>query len=95
MIAPDQGNWFITGLSIINNNRQILASGKLLPNNASQLILLTPIVTGDLSGDLKVDAQDLALFLGMWGLVGSDADFDQNGIVDAADLSILLGAWTT
>ena len=93
LIAPGQGNWGITGMSIINNNRQILGSGKLLPNGASQLILLTPIVTGDLNGDLAVDASDLALFLGMWGSVGGDADFDQNGIVDAADLSVLLGAW--
>lgn len=93
LIAPGQGDWVITGLGTINNNRQILGSGKALPNNATQLIRLTPIVTGDLNGDLHVNATDLALFLGQWGSVGGDADFDQNGIVDASDLSVLLGAW--
>ncbi|MBL9121699.1 MAG: hypothetical protein JNL80_17470 [Phycisphaerae bacterium] len=95
MISPDQGPWLITSLSIINNNRQILASGKLPPQNISQLIRLTPIVTGDLNGDLAVNASDLAIFLGKWGSFGGDADFNGNGIVDAADLSILLGAWNS
>jgi hypothetical protein len=95
LIAPSEDQWLITGLSIINNNRQILAGGKALPNGVAQLIRLTPIVTGDLNGDLQVNATDLALFLGQWGSVGGDADFDQNGIVDASDLSILLGAWNS
>ncbi len=94
LIDPGSGNWLVTGLSIINNNRQILGSGKALPDTTSQLIRLTPIVTGDLNGDLAVDAQDLALFLGLWGMPGGDGDFDASGTVDASDLSILLGAWT-
>jgi len=95
LISPEQGNWLITGLSIVNNNRQILANGKLPPANLSQLIRLTPIVLGDLNGDLAVDASDLALFLGQWGSFGGQADLDGNGIVEAADLSILLGAWNS
>ncbi|MDZ4755899.1 MAG: hypothetical protein SGJ11_15550 [Phycisphaerae bacterium] len=98
LIAPGQGNWFLTGMSIINNNRDILASAKLLPDNITQLIRLVPIETGgvigDLNGDLIVDGSDLAMFLGQWGSAGGDADFDGNGLVDAADLSVLLGAWS-
>jgi hypothetical protein len=95
LIAPGQDPWFITGMSIINNNRQIVASGKLLSNNISNLLRLTPIVTGDLNGDVNVDALDLAILLGAWGQFGGDADLDGSGMVDASDLSILLGAWNS
>lgn len=94
LLGPLEAPWLITGLGAINNNRQIMGSGKLPPENLTQLIRLTPIVAGDLNGDLHVDAQDLALLLGQWGSFGGNADLDQSGMVDAADLSILLGAWT-
>jgi hypothetical protein len=48
---------------------------------------------GDLNGDGKVDAADLAILLGQWGGAGS-ADLNGSGAVDAADLAVLLGAWT-
>ena len=47
--------------------------------------------TGDLDGNTFVDAADLSILLGQWGIWGS-ADLNGNFIVDAADLSILLGA---
>jgi hypothetical protein len=93
LLDPSEGPWLVTGVGEINNNRQVLATGKLPPDNISQLIRLTPIVFGDLNGDAMVDAQDLALLLGQWGSFGGSADLDQSGAVDAADLSILLGAW--
>jgi hypothetical protein len=49
-------------------------------------------ILGDLSGDGRVDAQDLSLLLGAWGTAGGDLTGD--GTTDGADMSVLLGAWT-
>jgi len=51
-----------------------------------------PDCLGDLNGDSKIDAADLAILLGQWQGSGI-ADLDESGGVDAADLGILLGAW--
>jgi hypothetical protein len=48
---------------------------------------------GDLDGNGTVDAADLAILLGAWGLTGP-GDLDGNGTVDAADLATLLGNWS-
>ncbi len=58
-------------------------------------VRLTPIpsIQGDLNRDDVVDAADLAILLGAWGLPGT-ADLDASGAVDSADLGILLGNWT-
>lgn len=50
--------------------------------------------TGDLDGDGRVAASDLAMLLAAWGLKGSLADLDGDGVVGAADLAILLAGWT-
>ena len=50
----------------------------------------------DLNGDGKVNAADLAILLGNWGLTPATAaqgDLDGNQTVNAADLALLLGAW--
>lgn len=52
---------------------------------------------GDLNGDGSVNAADLAILLGAWGLteVGTaGGDLNGDGLVGSADLAILLGAWT-
>jgi murein tripeptide amidase MpaA len=49
-------------------------------------------ILGDLDGDLDVDAADLAILLGAWGLPGA-TDLDGDGSTGASDLSIVLGAW--
>lgn len=49
---------------------------------------------GDLNGDNKVDAADLAILLGQWGTSGT-ADFNGTGVVEGGDLAILLGGWGT
>jgi hypothetical protein len=46
----------------------------------------------DLFADGTVDAADLGVLLGNWGIAGL-GDFDENGTVDGADLAVLLGAW--
>jgi hypothetical protein len=50
---------------------------------------------GDLAGDGDVDANDLVMLLGSWGLCTEDcpADLDGNGSVGSGDLAILLGNW--
>ena len=48
---------------------------------------------GDLDGDGAVQASDLAILLGAWGLPGVAADLDLSGSVGAADLAVLLGNW--
>lgn len=48
--------------------------------------------TGDLDQNSVVNAADLSILLGQWGVAGS-ADLDANGTVNGADLSIMLGNW--
>ncbi len=53
---------------------------------------ITPL--GDLNHDGAVDAADLAILLGTWGVCPAcPPDLNGDGTVDAADLAILLGAW--
>lgn len=94
LIEPSQGPWIVTGVSTINNARQILVEGRIAPDYLLQLLRLTPIVAGDLTGDGRVDGADLGMLLGSWGATGGAADLDQSGTVDGADLGALLGAWT-
>ncbi|MFO0827662.1 MAG: hypothetical protein U0572_05880 [Phycisphaerales bacterium] len=49
----------------------------------------TPV--GDLNRTGVVDAADIAILLGQWGLPGADLDGDH--VTNASDLAILLGAW--
>lgn len=46
----------------------------------------------DVNGDGIVDASDLALVLGSWGLAGA-GDLNGDGTTDATDLAILLANW--
>ena len=42
-----------------------------------------------------LEAADLALLLGAWGVnPGDPADINNDGVVDAADLALLLGSWS-
>ncbi|MBM4185657.1 MAG: hypothetical protein FJ207_15800, partial [Gemmatimonadetes bacterium] len=55
--------------------------------------------TADLNDDFLVNASDLALVLGAWGIcsqpVGCTADLNHDGAVDAADLAIVLVNWSS
>ncbi len=55
-----------------------------------------PSPSPDLNGDGSIDAEDLALLLGVWGSSGGSlaADLDGDGSVGASDLAVLLGAWS-
>lgn len=48
---------------------------------------------GDLNGDQCINARDIGLLLGDWGIAESNADFNADGTVDPADLGILLANW--
>ena len=47
---------------------------------------------GDVNGDAKVDAQDIAMLLGSWG-DGGPTDLNDDGTTDAQDLAIVLANW--
>jgi hypothetical protein len=49
-------------------------------------------IGADFNLDDAVDAADLAILLGQWGLPGV-TDLDCSGTTDAGDLAVLLGAW--
>lgn len=49
-------------------------------------------VQGDLNGDARVDANDLAMLLNAWGTAGGDVNGD--GTTNGADLALLLNGWT-
>ncbi|TVQ32471.1 MAG: hypothetical protein EA376_05495 [Phycisphaeraceae bacterium] len=50
-------------------------------------------ITGDLTGNGVVGAQDLGILLGLWGTNDCLADLNGSGTVGASDLAILLGSW--
>jgi hypothetical protein len=49
---------------------------------------------GDLVCDGRVDSDDLAFLLGLWGASDPQADADGDGLVDARDLAVVLANWT-
>jgi hypothetical protein len=50
----------------------------------------------DINGDSVVNALDLAILFGNWGLTGPNRAGDVNGnqVVDASDLTVVLVNWT-
>ncbi|MDZ4752870.1 MAG: Type 1 glutamine amidotransferase-like domain-containing protein [Phycisphaerae bacterium] len=54
---------------------------------------VSPAGASDINLDGTIDAADMAILLGQWGLSGT-ADLDGSGTVDGADLSQLLGSWS-
>jgi 5'-nucleotidase/UDP-sugar diphosphatase len=48
----------------------------------------------DINGDGTVNALDVAIVLGNWGLTNRAGDANGNGIVEAEDLTIVLGNWS-
>ena len=98
LIISDAGHWYIltnSGLAI-NNSRQLAVSATNPATNLTGILLLTPIVAGDLDGDGDVDIQDLATLLAVYGTCEGDpafeptADFDGSGCIGLADLAELL-----
>lgn len=47
----------------------------------------------DLNGDGMIDAADLGLLIGDWGMDGAATDINGDGTVDGGDLAYILSAW--
>ncbi|MDZ4755110.1 MAG: FG-GAP-like repeat-containing protein, partial [Phycisphaerae bacterium] len=89
----DGAEWVAIG-DLDNDGDADLAVANLSSDNASVLLNTcgpqgSP---GDLNDDGHVNAADLSILLGAWGL--SAPDLDGNGIVNGGDIAVLLGAWT-
>jgi uncharacterized membrane protein len=97
LIETGTGTWstFTLAPLAINQARQIATNARNDAIGFAGAVLLSPVVEGDLDGDLDVDAADLASLLAAWGACpGCDADLDGDGLVGPADLAALLAAWT-
>jgi len=73
---------------------EIAADPSLDANADGALDACTRPIPGDVNGDGRVDAADIALLLNAWGTSDPAADLDHSGTVDAPDLSIVLSGWT-
>jgi len=63
-------------------------------NNELVVLLNTGALRGaDLDWDRRVDGDDLAALLSVWGSVAAAADLDGDGVVGSGDLGVLLAAW--
>ncbi len=59
-----------------------------------ELFINPPPCSADFNDDDIVDAADMAVLLGFWGMNDPMfGDVDNDGDVDAADLALLLGSW--
>lgn len=95
LIAPSEGSWAITGVSTINNARQMLVAGRTPQDTSSRLLRLTPIIYADLNQDGRVDGADLGMLLAAWASADPAADLNHNGSVGGEDLGLLLAAWSS
>lgn len=98
LIVADAGHWYVlttSGLAI-NNSRQMAVSATNLVTDQTGVLLLTPLVAGDLDGDGDVDLGDLAVLLADYGCTGGgcSGDIDGDGDTDLADLAALLANYT-
>jgi probable HAF family extracellular repeat protein len=96
LIAPDAG-WELTHATAINEAGQIAGRGKL--HGHDRAFVLTPIVSGDINADGRVDIDDLFMLLNAWGPcnpppVLCPEDIDRDGDVDVDDLFTLVANWS-
>lgn len=56
-------------------------------------VIYLPPTVFDLTGDNRVNSQDIAALLSAWGTAGP-GDFTGDGIVNSPDVAALLSAWT-
>ena len=101
LIEEDEGHWFvINGFGLtINNARQMAVPASNDQTGEGGIILLTPIVAGDLDGDGVVGFNDLLILLASWGGCPPPpsecaADLDGSDDVGFGDLLVLLASWS-
>lgn len=95
--GPDTEAWLLDPVVDCNgngvNDRVDIGSGSSADANANGVPDDCEIV-GDMNVDGVVDAIDLALLLGRWGLAGW-GDLDDDGAVGSSDLALLLATFGT
>ncbi len=77
----------------LTQNGTIVDSTGITPNSIQTWTPPPPPCPGDLTGDNRVDTNDLVLFLSNFGTTvppGTSGDFDNSGSVDTLDLVVLL-----
>ena len=71
--------------------------GGVMQQGSTSVILFAPIVLGDITGEGRVNAEDLKKMAEDWLLSGSLADIypppDGDGIVDFRDFAVLAENW--
>ena len=86
----------VGGVGQFGTAQWINASGQMVGQAGTEVWILTPTpaLTGDLTGDCRVDGLDLALMLSGWGSDDTRCDLTADGVVDGQDLGLLLGSWS-
>jgi hypothetical protein len=101
LIVNDVGHWYVTngyGLTI-NNARQMAVPAHNDVTGQAGIVLLTPIIEGDVNADGQVDADDLVAVILAWGACPAPpapcpADINTSGAVDADDLVMVILNWS-
>ena len=65
----------------------------LRPELQSPACPTTVLCRGDLTGDARVDGQDLSFLLSEWGFDEEAYDLDGSGSVDGGDIAVMLNNW--
>ena len=99
-LGAELDGWKLESVQDISADGRTIVGNGINPEGCEQGFLVRISLPGtndiaDLNGDGRVDAQDLAILLGAWGLSGGPADMNRDGLVNAADLAILLGRWNS
>ncbi|MDI9403252.1 MAG: 5'-nucleotidase C-terminal domain-containing protein [Limnohabitans sp.] len=74
----------------------VISSADYPAAGEGRIVKFTPSSSfpADINGDGTVNALDVAIVLGNWGLTNRAGDANGNGIVEAEDLTIVLGNWS-
>ena len=79
-----------------NGLNGLISSADYPAAGEGRIVKFTPSSSfpADINGDGIVNALDLAIVLGNWGLANRAGDANGNGVVEAEDLTIVLGNWS-
>lgn len=86
----------ISRASSISDTGIIAAEGTTQPGSGAGF-LLVPIVrpASDITGDCRVNIDDLFMVINEWGNLQSLADINHDGIVNLLDLNQVIQEWTS
>jgi len=84
--VPD--SFYVGGYFLIDG---VQSAGQTQTYGPSRVFFV--LCSGDATGDLNVDVDDLLVVINNWGDPGGCGDDDDNGIVNLADLLLVLSNW--